>query len=83
MSPVSKVRTDPDCDHTVSRTGNPQHLTVPDNVKQADNYYQRNGGPFSGGSLTNPSANHVDHNLTKKGVNHNTIVEQVFKRPVQ
>jgi hypothetical protein len=65
----------------VSRTAGPQHLTVPDNVKQADNYYQKNGGPFSGGSLANPSANRVDHNLTNEDVNHNTIVEKVLKRP--
>jgi hypothetical protein len=64
----------------VSRTGSPQHLTVPDNVKQAENYYQRNGGPFSGGALANPGANRQNQDLTKEGVNHNTIVERILKK---
>ncbi len=64
----------------VSRIGTPQHLTAPDNVKQADNYYQRNGGPFSGGALANPGANRQNHDLTDEGVNHNTIVDKVLKK---
>ncbi len=64
----------------VSRTGNPQQLTVPSNVKEAENYFQRNGGPFSGGPITNPSENHRNSDLTNQGVNHNTIVERVLKQ---
>jgi len=58
--------------------GSPQSLTVPFNVKKADDYYQTNGGPFSGGPLANPSANFLNHNVTRPGISHNTIVANVL-----
>jgi len=38
----------------VSRLGQPQSHTIPNNVKSADNYYQNSGGLFKGGPAKNP-----------------------------
>jgi len=59
----------------VSITGQPQHHTVPDNVNNADNYYQNSGGPFHGGAA-NPGSNVTNHNVSGPGVNHNTVVNK-------
>jgi RHS repeat-associated protein len=60
---------------TSSGIGTPDHLTVPKNVRQADNYYQHNDhGLPEGGSLANPGPTRVDHDLSDTGVNHLTIV---------
>ncbi len=54
--------------------GNPS-LTVPDNVDKEFNYYQKNGGPFAGTAITNPSADYGNTDVSATaGMTHNTIV---------
>lgn len=52
-------------------------LTVSRNVETAYNYYQKNGGPFSGTAITNPSSSYANIDLTSSGVDHNGIVDAV------
>lgn len=60
--------------------GAPEHLTVPATVRSADNFYQRSGGPFQGGNLANPSRSFRDHDISGKGVDHNSIVDRAIGR---
>jgi hypothetical protein len=60
--------------------GGRQNHTVPSNVKQADNYYQRTMSPFAGGRITNESAQYRNHDMTDQGVTHNTIVKEALKQ---
>ncbi len=41
----------------------PAHLTVPDNVKKADVYWQNSGGPFQGGAAK-PGKNVTNHDIS-------------------
>lgn len=77
IDPVRKLGTS--LSHPV---GGPQHLTIPSNVKQADNYYQNNGNPYRGGAITNPGPNYRNHDLTNTGVDHNTIVKEVVTKEI-
>jgi RHS repeat-associated protein len=63
----------------VNQFGQPGSITVPDNVKSADNYYQTSGGPFNGGPAANPGPNVRNHDMSGPGVDHNNIVGNSLK----
>jgi len=63
----------------VNQFGQPGSITVPDNVKSADNYYQTSGGPFQGGPAANPGPNVRNHDMSGPDVDHNDIVSRSLK----
>ena len=63
----------------VNQLGQPGSISVPSNVKSADNFYQTSGGPFKGGPAANPGPNVRNHDRSGPNVDHNNIVEKSLK----
>ena len=63
----------------VNAASRPGSITVPDNVKSADNYYQTSGFPLKGGPAANPGPNVRNHDMSGPNVNHDNIVGRSLK----
>ena len=80
MDPKSRRHHSPEDKVRILRLpAQPQHLVVPSNVRNADNYYQHSGGPFHGGAAKNPGPHVFNFDVSGPGVNHNNVVNTVLK----